>query len=611
MDRSGYSGRRMRNFFTSMLGALTALCVFAVGGFLLFLFLLGAIISLGARKTAAAGAIETGSYLVLDLATPITDAPPEFDLGALGGGRNTPLQLRDVTRALRAAARDRRIAGVLIMGSADPVESRSGYADLREVRGALAEFRPAHKPVKAYLDFADSRDYYLASAADEITLDPYGVIFMPGLAFEEMFFAGAAEKYGVDFQVTRVGRYKSFVEPFTRRDMSPENREETQRLLDAVWASLLADIGRARHLGAAAIQATVDAEGLIQPEAARRARLVDRVAYRDEVVDALKAETGRKGSPDSFKQVALADYIRQLREPRERDSGREVAVVYAEGDIVDGDGQWGEVGGSAFAREFRKLREDDDVKAVVLRVDSPGGSATAAEAIEREIRLTRAVKPVIVSMGSYAASGGYWISACSDRIFAEPTSITGSIGVFGIQFDVQRLLNNLGVTVDGAKTGKFADSLTFYRPKTAEELAVFQRVVDWTYAQFIGKVAEGRKMTREQVEEIAQGRVWSGEEARRNGLVDALGGLDAAVAYAAGKAGLVAGYRIVEYPEKKGLADQLEELLGEVVPDAARARAPGIASRLEGRFEAELAKLRAFNDPIGIYARLPLDLAVH
>jgi protease-4 len=260
-----------------------------------------------------------------------------------------------------------------------------------------------------------------------------------------------------------VGKYKSYVEPFTRKEMSPENREETQRLLDDVWGSILGDIGRSRKLLPAAIQATVDAEGLIRAEAALKGGLVDKVAYRDQVVEQLKAETGRQGSKESFKQVALARYIGVMRDPGERFSAAKVGIVYAEGDIVDGEGEWGQVGGAAFAREFRKLREDDSVKAVVLRVNSPGGSTTGSEAIEREIRLTRKVKPVVVSMGSYAASGGYWISACSDRIFAEPTTVTGSIGVFGIQFDVQKLLAGFGVTFDRVKTGKFADALTIPR----------------------------------------------------------------------------------------------------------------------------------------------------
>jgi protease-4 len=249
------------------------------------------------------------------------------------------------------------------------------------------------------------------------------------------------------------------------------------------------------------------------------------------------------------------------------------------------------------------------VKAIVLRVNSPGGSASASEAIQREIRLARDAKPVIVSMGSYAASGGYWISAYGDYIFAEPTTITGSIGIFGIQFDVQKLANNFGFTFDSVKTGKFADSLTITRPKTPEEMAVFQRMVDWIYDQFIAKVSEGRKLKREFVEEIAQGRVWSGTEAKKLGLVDELGGLDAAIRFAANKAGLGANYRLVEFPRKKEFAEALQELVEKMAPNNAHAKT-GVAGQIMSRFEAEVRLLNSFNDPQGVYARLPENLMI-
>jgi protease-4 len=433
-----------------------------------------------------------------------------------------------------------------------------------------------------------------------------------------MFYAGAFEKYGIGVQVTRVGKYKSAVEPFTRTAMSTENREELQKLLGDLWGDILADIAPARGASVAEIQATVDAEGIIRPEPAKAAGLVDRIAYRDEIYDGLKAKTGRAGSKETFKQIALGDYAKLAKDvvdaPKKdgeasRFSGKgRVAVVYAEGEIVDGEGDVGDVGGSRFSRELRKLRQDDDVKAIVLRVNSPGGSASAAETIQREVRLTKKVKPVIISMGSYAASGGYWIAAYGDRIFAEPTTITGSIGVFGIQFDVKKLANDFGITFDSVKTGKFADALTISRPKTAEEMAVFQRMVDWIYGEFITKVAEGRAMQRERVEEIAQGRVWSGTEAVKLGLVDELGGLDAAVAFAAKKAGLGANYRLLEYPHKKELMETIQEFIEKVVPE--NTRASGIAVKLAQRLENEVKVLRSFNDPQGVYARLPLNLVI-
>jgi len=602
----------MKNFITSMLGALVALLIFTFGAAVLVIGIVGAIVALGARKSSPAAAIETGSYLVFDLSNNVVDSPPAFDLQILANDRKEPLQLRTVIRSLRAAGTDRRIAGVLLKGSFRPADLGSGYAALREVRNALGEFRKTGKPVKAYLETADTRDYYVASVANEITIDPYGMIMMPGLASVPMFMAGGFEKFGIGVQVTRVGKYKAFVEPFTRRDMSPEYREETQRLLDDLWGSLLADVGQSRKLAPAAIQATVDGQGIIMAGAAVKAGLADKSAYIDQVIDELKAETGRQGSKESFRQVSLEDYSRTLRDPAPGISHRDLAIVYAEGDIVDGEGGVGEIGGDSFARELRRLRLDDSVKAVVLRINSPGGSATAAEAIQREIRLIReAKKPVVVSMGSYAASGGYWIAAYSDRIFAEPTTITGSIGVFGLQFDVQRLFNDyLGFTFDRVKTGKFADSATLTRPKTPEELAVVQRLVDWIYGQFIAKVAEGRKMTPGQVEAIAQGRVWSGAEAKRLGLVDSIGGLEAAVRFAGEKAGLPPGFRVIEYPAKKTLAEELAKAFGRVMPDATRTASGGVVDQIEERLDAGVASLRAYNDPQGVYARLPLDLSL-
>ncbi len=609
----------MKNFFTSMLGALAALVIFAGGCLILFLGFLMAIAALGGGERSTPS-FERGSYLVFDLSTNITDAPPPIDFGAFRGGREDTLQLRTVTRALHAAAKDSRIAGVFITGGLAPSGFGSGFAALKEVRAALLDFKAAGKPVNAYLTYATTKDYYLASTASELALDPYGLIVMPGLASEPMFLAGAFEKYGIGVQVTRVGKYKSAVEPFTRKDMSPEARTELQKLLDDIWAGVLADVAPTRGLTPEKMQSIVDREGLIRPEAAKAGKFVDRIAYRDEIYDDLKAKTGRAGSKEPFKQILLSDYAKLTKDiadnprPREdaatKSSGHSrIAVVYAEGEIVDGDGDTGDIGATKFSRELRKLRQDDDVKAIVLRVNSPGGSASAAETIQREVRLIKKVKPIVVSMGAYAASGGYWIAAYGDRIFAEPTTITGSIGVFGVQFDVKKLANDFGLTFDSVKTGKFADAITISRPKTDEELAVFQRMVDWIYGEFVTKVAEGRKLSREKVEEIAQGRVWSGVEAKKIGLVDELGGLDKAIAYAAERAKLGSNYRLIEYPRQKELLEAIQEFLEKVVPE--NARASSLATKIAQRVESELKLLRSFNDPQGIYARLPMNLSIH
>ena len=605
----------MKNFFTSLLGSLFALVIFSVGSAVLLLGVIATLALIGGSERAPA--FERGSYLVFNLSTNITDAPAPIDLSAFGG-RESSLQLRTITRALRAAAKDERIAGVFLTGDLTPAAFGAGYAALHEVREALVEFKATGKPIAAYLTYATTKTYYLASVAGDLAIDPFGMIIMPGLASEPTFYAGAFEKYGVNVQVTRVGKYKSAVEPFTRRNMSPENREEVQKLLDDIWSGLLADIAPSRELTSTQVQAAVDTEGLIRANAARDYRLVDRVAYRDEVYDALKAKTGRAGSKEPFKQITLTDYAKQLKDSTptvagagKKSAGRggRIAVVYAEGEIVDGEGAAGEIGGSDLSRGLRKLRQDPNVKAVVLRVNSPGGSASASEVIQREVRLIRKVKPLVVSMGSYAASGGYWISAQADRIFAEPTTITGSIGVFGLQFDIQKLAGDFGVTFDSVKTGKFADSLTLSRPKTPEELAVLQRMVDWIYGEFVAKVAEGRQLTPERVEAIAQGRVWSGREALEIGLVDELGGLDAAIAFAAERAGVGSNYKLLELPRQKELLEAIQDFLERNVPGSARS-SKSAWSVVTGRVEAELKMLRSFNDPQGVYARLPITLTL-
>ncbi len=598
----------MKNFITSMLGAFVALVVFTTGAILLFIGFIGALVALGQQKKASE--VTQGSYLVFDLSTNITDAPPPIDLGEFSATRNDVLQLRLITRAIQNAAHDDRIRGVLMLGNLSPRVYGSGFAALREVRGALADFRASGKPVLAYLDYATTRDFYLASCANEISIDPFGMILMPGLASQPIFYAGAFEKYGIGVQVTRVGKFKSYVEPFTRTDMSPENREQVQKLLDDIWGSLLGDIAQSRKVTADSIQATVDAEGIIRPSEAVKAHLVDKVIYRDELIDRLKRETGVTSPTESFKQVPLGLYAKTLRRSGNSAYG-EVAVVYAEGDIVEGEGDATEVGGTKFAREIRELREDSDVKAIVLRVNSPGGSATAAETIQRELTLARKVKPVIISMGSYAASGGYWISAFGDRIFAEPTTITGSIGVFGIQIDVQKLANDHGITFDSVKTGKFADAITIARPKTPEELAIFQAMVDWIYHQFISKVSEGRHLKAAFVEEIAQGRVWSGTEAVKLGLADEIGSLSDAIKYAGNQAGLGGNPRVTEYPRSKNLSEALAEMLGRYAPASLKLHATGLLGQVVDHLATEFARLRAFNDPNGIYARMPIDLSIH
>lgn len=612
----------MKNFFTSFFATLTALVVFLIGGFILGFMLLGALIAMGQKKPVL---VQDGSYLVFDLASNIVDTPLQNEgmeefIEAFGGEAPNILQLRQVTRGLQAAASDPAVKGLYLTGSMRPMGYGSGYAALKEVHEALLAFKASGKPIKAYLTYAGTRDFYLASVADEVVLDPYGVILIPGLASQPMFFAGAFEKFGIGVQVTRVGKYKSAVEPYTRKDMSLENRQQIQKLIDDVWMTLTTSIEEARKLPAGSLQQVVDRKGLIRAEAALEHKLVDRVAYLDEVLAELKVATGRKSdSSQPFKQIGLKEYGRLVsgnglvakRSTADKielgGTKGKVAIVYAEGEIVDGNGQdEGYVFGARTARVLREIRLDDSIKAVVLRVNSPGGSVSASETIAREVQLLAASKTLVVSMGAYAASGGYWISIPGERIFAEPTTITGSIGVYGIFLNFQGLMNDkLGLTFDTVKTGKFADAATATRPKTPDEIALFQESVDWVYDQFISKVTDGRKLDRKVVEDIAQGRVWSGGEALKLGLVDEIGGLDAALKHAADRAGLGESFRVAEYPRSK----QFAEAFAEALEGRRREKSlSGPVGLLLNEAMNELETLSRFNDPQGLYARLPFDL---
>jgi protease-4 len=436
------------------------------------------------------------------------------------------------------------------------------------------------------------------------------------------------DKYGIDVQVTRVGKYKSAVEPFILDKMSDADREETQKLIDDLWGDFKSAVAESRGIDPNALQTLVDTDGYILPEHAVSAKLVDKTGYFGDMLNELgklAPSSDYARIPLPFKQVAIDDYISASHTPRllgERNSDRVVAVLYLEGEIVDGWGAADNIGGDRFAAELRELRKDDDVKAVVLRVNSPGGSAYASEVIQREIRnLKDTKKPVIVSMGNYAASGGYWVSTYSDHIFAEPNTLTGSIGVFGMFYDVQKLFNDtLGITFDTAKTGKFADFETISRPKTPEELALAQSRVDDLYNKFTTKVSESRNIPLATVQAIAQGRVWTGQDAIGLHLVDEMGGLEDAITYAANQAKLGTHYRVKEYPEELSFSDALAQLLSNNqqqplsktdVLSALTSQRP--AAEKTDALTAQFLKLRDslksledFNDPLGMYARMPL-----
>ena len=478
------------------------------------------------------------------------------------------------------------------------------------MREALQRFKASGKKIIAYDVNWREREYYLGSVADTIALHPLGGFELNGLSSESAFYAGALQKFGIGVQVTRVGKYKSAVEPFLLDKRSPENREQTEALLKDLWSELLTASGKDRNLSVQELQNIADTQGLLNPKEALDRKLVTKLAYQDEVIADLKKLTGSDEKDKSFRQVSLKSYAEVAESKQDdRSSKNQVAVVYAEGEIVNGQGSSGEVGGDRLARQLRQLRQNDEVKAVVLRVNSPGGSAIASDVIQREVILTRKAKPVIISMGSVAASGGYWIATYGDRIFAEPNTITGSIGVFGILPNVQTLANNNGITWDVVKTGRFADTQTLSRPKNPQELALIQKSVDQIYEQFLNKVSESRKLDRSKVAEIAQGRVWSGQKAKELGLVDELGGLESAVREAAKRAKLGDNWRLEEYPKTRGFG---ERFWGRLLGGQTEAKSPHIdpLTTEMKKVQTDLAALKSMNDPMGIYVRLPFNFRI-
>jgi len=577
---------------------------------------LGVLLAVAVFLLAAAGnKIADKSVLVFNLDTRVTDRPVDQSAQALArlmGAGQSSLQLRAATVALREAARDGRISGLYLHGNLRTDGYSSGYGALKELREAIQDFQKSGKPVIAYIANADNRDYYVESAADQILLNPLGLMAFRGLAAQGVFLKGAGDKYGFQFTPIRHGKYKSAIEPLTREDFSPENREQIQAFLKAIWGNVLDSVAGARKLAPEQLQAVVDKEGLISAQTALDRGLVTELAYEGQALDKLRQLSGKK-TGERFPQVSIAEYARQAEhtEVRRQIGGDKIAVVYAEGEIIEGEGApsaEGQVAGDRFARIIRELRRRTDVKAVVLRVNSPGGSAQASEAILEELRRFNSERPVIVSMGTVAASGGYFISMASRRILAEPGTITGSIGVFGLALNMQKIANQHGITFDAVKTGALADLGTVSRPMTSEEQAVIERLVDHIYDEFIQRVATCRKMTTNHVDEIAQGRVWSGADALKNGLVDELGGLQKAIASAAQEAKLGTNYSVIEFPARKGFLEELSETLqGNQEPLAKN----DFAGRVAQKVMQEWRWLSGFNDPQGIYTRLPFDLELN
>ena len=596
----------MKSFFASFFGTLFAIALVFIGGFLLLIGIISLIGSSNKRPT-----VENKSVLVIDLSVPISDAPAELNttelISELSGQENQRVTLREVLRSISLATTDDRIPAIFLTGNVSPGSYSSGLAALREIREALLRFKQSKKPIYAHLVVPFTRTYYVASVADKIYLNRQEGMAVSGLASGQLRFASLLKKFGIGVQVSKQGKYKSAVEPFLLDNSSPENTEQVQALLSDFWTEITTGIEQARGIKPGTVQELIAQKGLIDAETALEQKLVTNLEPLTAVMDELKQKYAEDSKNNTFRQITVANYLTAFDgRPRTPEKGSKIGIVYAEGEIVDGEGDSSTVGGDKLARAIRKFRFDPDIKAIVLRVNSPGGSALASEVIRSELESTQKVKPVVVSMGTVAASGGYWISTAANRVFAEPGTITGSIGVFGLFPNVQKLANENGVFWNPIETSPYSDLFTISRPKTDAELAVLQRTIDHIYDDFLKHVSAARHMPVDGVKEIAQGRVWSGSQAIKLHLIDEIGGLQAAISYAGTSANLGDNPKITEYPAKKDLNEKLKELFkGSERPPVSKL--DPINQELKA-LEAELHTLTHLNDPQGIYALLPIGI---
>ncbi|HWT14500.1 MAG TPA: signal peptide peptidase SppA [Patescibacteria group bacterium] len=515
------------------------------------IFLLVLLIVLVAMFSGGTGPLEQKTTLVLNpqgaIVEQYTAEPLDRALGESLGNPVEETRVRDIIQALEAAATDPHITQVLLVTHGI---AGIGPATTRELAAALREFRTSGKKLYAYADGYEQRGYLLAAQADEVLLHPQGAVLLEGLGRYRTYYADAFEKFGIDAHLFRVGEYKSAGEPYIRSDSSPEADEADLFWMNDVWSRHLADIAEARKLDVATLKAQIDDYPAllhaVQGDLAKLAlsqKLVDALVTRDQL-EAKLAASGAAGDHDrGFRQIGFIDYVQRLNAVPHLPGKPTVAIVVAEGEIVDGDGEPGTIGGDTTGNLLREAREDEHVKAVVLRVNSPGGSVFPSELIRREVELTQAAgKPVVVSMGDLAASGGYWISMNADRIYADPSTITGSIGIFGLFFNVPEAMGKVGLNTDGVGTTWLAGAFDPARPLDPKVGAMIQDVLDAGYRDFTTKVAEARKQEVAAIDAVARGRVWSGAQAKQHGLVDEFGGLEAAIADAAKRAKLDADH---------------------------------------------------------------------
>lgn len=545
----------MKDFFKYTLATLTGIILSGVIFFILiFSILIGSLISSTDQKVV----LKDTSVLSLKLEGALNERVVDNPLKELLDINQSSLGLKDILEAIDKAKVNPNIKGIYLEAGS----MSTSFASLEAIRKALLDFKDSGKFIVAYADQYSQGLYYVASVADQVHLNPKGGLAWAGLSAQPMFYTDLFKKAGVDMQIFKVGTYKSAVEPYTETKMSAANREQMTVFLQDIWSHILGGVSESRGISTERLNDLANQMMLFQPtEEVMSNNLVDKLSYRYEVKDAVRNLIGEDSEPDYVSYKKMKNVSAPEKEKTKSEGS--IAVYYAEGGIVDQGSKYDtEIVGNTVVKDLKKLEENSRVKAVVLRVNSPGGSAYASEQIWKAVQDLKAKKPVVVSMGDYAASGGYYISAGADWIVAEPTTLTGSIGIFAMIPSFEKLADKVGLSFDVVKTNKFADFGSIFRGFNADERMLLQRYIEDGYDLFVKRCADGREMANDSIRQIAEGRVWTGTRALKLGLVDQLGGLDEAVAVAAQKAG-ISSYRLRSYPQEKSFLDKLLEMSGQ------------------------------------------------
>lgn len=578
----------IKSFFASCLGSIVAIIlVLVLGGFFLSYLM----------NAENAVIVENNSVLYLELNAPITEQAIEDPLSELIPGEEQPIGLIQLKEALASAKNDDKIKGIYLHVD----QLLAGITSVTEVRQSLQDFKESGKWIVAYADSYSEGAYYLASVADRVFLNPEGQVELNGLAFEVMFFKKMFDKLEIRPEVFRVGDFKSAVEPFIRENLSDENKLQLNSMVNSMYDEMLSGISASRKIPKSKLMELSQKMTVRNAKDAVTYGLVDSLYYDDQLRADLKNRLSLSGD-DDIEFVRYAAYRKSITPAAS--SANEIAVIIADGEIRKGKADQGVVGSATIAKAIRKARTNDRVKAIVIRVNSPGGEFQAADEMWREVMLATEVKPVIASMSDYAASGGYYLAMACDTIVAQPTTITGSIGIFSVLFDLSNFLGNkIGITTEEVKTGEVGGLVTFTRPLTDLEKSIWQKQTDEIYETFTRKASEGRGMSQDDIKKIASGRVWTGTQAKDNGLVDVLGGYNDAIRIAAAKAGVSADYKLRYYPQPRSFLERLTGGWEEEVRTRALQSEMGEVYPFYRKWE----QIRHYQ---GVQARFPFELEI-